>query len=281
MLRQGGIEPIDYLAIGHVSLDRASEGAELGGTAAYSALTAEVLGKRAGLVTSFNEDLSIGELERIPISNAPAETNTVFETEYRAGGRMRLLSRAENLELFHIPELWSTAPIVHLAPIAQEIPIPMVRQFEGSFLGMTPKGWLRGWDESGRLGNEPWPEADFTLRFADAVVVSQEGIQGNEGIVREMAAAARVLVVTRGTEGASLYTMGEEHFIPAPQAAVRDITGAEDIFSAAFFCNLHGTKNALGAARFASQMAAISVSRIGLESVPTKDEIYDLMFEVP
>jgi hypothetical protein len=38
------MEPVDYLVIGHVAHDLTPEGWRLGGTAAYSALTARALG---------------------------------------------------------------------------------------------------------------------------------------------------------------------------------------------------------------------------------------------
>ena len=48
----------DYLVIGHVSKDLLpnGEGARAGGTATYSALTAQKLGLQAGVITSLAEE---------------------------------------------------------------------------------------------------------------------------------------------------------------------------------------------------------------------------------
>ena len=40
------VEPIDYLIIGHISQDITPSGIQLGGTAAYAALTARACGLR-------------------------------------------------------------------------------------------------------------------------------------------------------------------------------------------------------------------------------------------
>ena len=53
------LEPVDYLMIGHLTLDAANGGPSLGGTAAYSALTAQALGLRVGIVTAWGGEISL------------------------------------------------------------------------------------------------------------------------------------------------------------------------------------------------------------------------------
>ena len=52
------LEPVDYLVIGHVAHDLTPEGFRLGGTTAYSALTAQALGLRVGIVTASGPETS-------------------------------------------------------------------------------------------------------------------------------------------------------------------------------------------------------------------------------
>jgi sugar/nucleoside kinase (ribokinase family) len=59
-----------------------------------------------------------------------------------------------------------------------------------------------------------------------------------------------------------------------------DTTGAGDIFAAAFFFRLYTTRDPWEAARFATQLAAISVTRTGLQAIPTSEEIQACMAEV-
>ena len=47
----------DYLIIGHVTKDKGSHGALLGGTCSYAGLTALRMGRRTAAVTSFGPDI--------------------------------------------------------------------------------------------------------------------------------------------------------------------------------------------------------------------------------
>jgi sugar/nucleoside kinase (ribokinase family) len=117
------------------------------------------------------------------------------------------------------------------------------------------------------------------LARLDACVLGLEDIGGDLTRIEAMAGLCPALVVTQGKAGATLYARGEEtHFAP-PHVAQVDPTGAGDIFAAAFFVHLQRTGDAQAAARLATQVAAISVTRSGLDGVPTRDEIFDLMAE--
>jgi sugar/nucleoside kinase (ribokinase family) len=59
-----------------------------------------------------------------------------------------------------------------------------------------------------------------------------------------------------------------------------DATGAGDIFAAAFFIRLFKTRDPWEAARFATLIASRSVTRIGLNGIPTQSEIEACMMEV-
>jgi sugar/nucleoside kinase (ribokinase family) len=59
-----------------------------------------------------------------------------------------------------------------------------------------------------------------------------------------------------------------------------DATGAGDIFAAAFFVRLNQTRDPWEAARFATCLAAQSVTRVGLNGIPTREEIESCLMEV-
>ena len=48
--------PVDFVAIGHVTLDQTPRGTRPGGAAYYTAMTAHRLGLRVGLLTSYGPD---------------------------------------------------------------------------------------------------------------------------------------------------------------------------------------------------------------------------------
>jgi sugar/nucleoside kinase (ribokinase family) len=178
-----------------------------------------------------------------------------------------------------IPQAWRETPIVHLAPVIGEVSPRILSYFPEATRAVTPQGWLREWDAGGQVRAGAWPEGAHVLRQSDAAVISVEDIEGDEALIEQMAASCPVLAVTHGAGGARLFLNGESHSLDAEETEQIDPTGAGDIFAAAFFVRLHYGRDALAAAQFANQVAARSVARRGLEGVPTRDEIYDLLPE--
>jgi sugar/nucleoside kinase (ribokinase family) len=281
MLPVRGIEPIDYLIIGHLSQDIKDDGPQLGGSVAYAALTAKAMGMRVGMVTSWGEELSLMPLEGIQVVNLKSEHSTTFENLYTSSGRLQTIHHvADKLDFHMVPEMWRSASIVHLAPIAREVSPALVRQFPNALLGLTLQGWLREWDEKKRVSFSEWPEASYVLSQVNAAVLSIQDVNGDWSQIDGMARSCPVLVVTLGEEGANLYWEGEVHHIAPPQVDEVGPTGAGDIFAGAFFIRFSTNDDPIEAVRFANHVAARSVTRHGLDSAPTVDEIYDLVTEV-
>jgi sugar/nucleoside kinase (ribokinase family) len=145
---------------------------------------------------------------------------------------------------------------------------------------LTPQGWLRKWDDAGRVGNGEWPEAREMLAKAGAAVLSIEDVGGDEDQIEAMAIECRVLAVTEGPAGARLYWNGDLRRFRAPLLEEVDATGAGDIFAAAFFWRLYVTRDPWEAARFATHLASFSVKRKGLDGIPTQEEIRTCLMEV-
>ncbi len=264
-----------YLAIGHLSRDLTPEGPRLGGSVAYAARTAQAFGLQAAVVTACSADTPLDDaLAGIAVHCVPSRATTTFLLESTPQGRRLVLqARAAPLRWEDIPPAWRRAPIVHLAPVAGELPLTLAARFAGRFVGVTPQGWLRAWGDDGIIRPTAWPEAETVLAHATAAVLSIEDLGGDESRIPLLAEQVPVLVVTRGADGATVYWQGETHTIPAPKVREADATGAGDIFAAAFFIRLYHTRDPLAAARFAARLAALSVERRGLAAAPTPAEI--------
>lgn len=281
MYRPTSLGPIDYLVIGHITVDLTERGPQLGGTVTYAALTAQALGLRVGIVTSRGSELSLDPFQDIPIVSLPATQSTTFQNIATPEGRIQVIHHvANNLGLNLIPEAWMNPSIVHLGPVAQEVEPTLVRSFTNSFIGLTPQGWLRSWDASGTVSSTEWPEAAFVLGRAGAAVISMEDLQEDEARIDELASSCRVLAITNGSQGVRLFWNGDVRRFRSPDMTVIDTTGAGDIFATAFFYRLYTTRDPWEAARFATQLASISVTRPGLSGIPTPDEIKDCLVEV-
>ena len=264
---------VDYLIIGHASNDLTPQGPTLGGTVAYAGLTAHALGLRVGVVTSAADDVDFSPLRGLQVHRIPAPVSTSFENVYTAEGRVQTINgQAAALGRSAVPLPWLSAPIVHLAPIACEIDPELARAFPGSFLGMTPQGWMRRWDQAGRVRLTTWEVTRDWLPAASAVVLSIEDLQGDLQAAQAMAEHCRVLVVTEGPRGARVHAQGEWRSVPAPAAQEVDPTGAGDVFAAVFFAQLKRGGDAWQAAAHANHVAAGSVTRRGLASAPDAAE---------
>ena len=273
--------PIDYLIIGHIACDLMAGCLQMGGTAAYAGLTAVALGLQVGVVTSWGAEIPLGVMNALSISNKPSETSTTFENIYHSQNRIQILHhKAGDLTVDCIPESWLSAPIVHLGPIAQEVDPALAGEFPNSLICVTPQGWMRAWDEKGRVHPTGWAESASVLKNADAVVVSIEDIGNNEDGIQEMASMCRILAVTEGKNGARVYWHGDVRRVTAPKQEEIDATGAGDIFAAAFFAQLRKTRDPWEAAELANNLASQSVTRPGLAGVPTSVEIENAIIEV-
>jgi len=275
------LEPVDYLLLGHVTADLTAQGRRLGGTAAYSALTARALGLRVGVVTALADPALLSPLEGIAVIAAPSEHTTTFENILTSQGRKQVVhQRAAPLSFDLVPPAWRKAEILHLGPVAQEVPAEIPPSFSASLIGLTPQGWLRAWDESGQVRPCDWPAAETLLPRVGAAVISREDVDHDEEQIEWLAHHVRLLAVTEGAAGCVLYWNGDRRRFRAPRVEEVDATGAGDIFATAFFIRLYTTRDPWEAARFATQLAARSVTRRGLAGIPTPAEIQECLMEV-
>ena len=277
---------VDYLAIGHISIDIFEKRYVLGGTVSFAALTARQMGQTVGLLTSADfEPLIVDSLvgrdnvlvpeTAIRVLRVPTDSTTCYVNEYDEHGRTQyLLGRAADLLPVHVPEEWKSAPVVHLAPLAQEIDAGLLSTFPGSLLVITPQGWMRGWDKDGKVFPVGWGCAEAALARADAVIFSTDDVPV-PGLVAEYARQAKLMVVTENRRGCLVYERGKppwrsHGFRPAREI---DPTGAGDVFAAAFLVRYHETADLEDAAAFAACAASCAVEGVGAASLGDRGEV--------
>jgi sugar/nucleoside kinase (ribokinase family) len=281
MSNPAALEPVDYLVIGHVAHDLTAEGFRLGGTAAYSALTARALGLRVGILTASGPETSLAVLNEIPTLVLDSPRSTTFENIYTEHGRIQYLrAQARRIDFTNIPAAWRNASIIHLGPIANEVDAILPEDVSPSLVGLTPQGWMRQWDSEGRVSRTEWVNADAALARAGAVVISREDVEGDDELIEHMAHQTRVLAVTESAAGAVLYWNGDRRRFRAPEVKEIDATGAGDVFAASFFIRLLKTHDPWEATRFATLLASCSVTRPGLQGIASPREIEECLMEV-
>jgi sugar/nucleoside kinase (ribokinase family) len=296
----------DYLVIGHVSKDLlpGGAGARAGGTVTYSSITAQRLGLQAAIVTALApEDEGLLEEARdagVWVRAVPSEGTTTFENVYDLQGRrtQRISSVAATIEWSDVPTEWRGAGIVHLGPVARELPAGMPAMFPYGLLGITPQGWMRSWDAGGRVGQAAWPipTALTGLPANACLVLSMEDLGWDSGALKHYSELARIVAVTQSEGEARVfvpasevidYVPGEkvreiarakeggkaEIAIPACAALPVDPTGAGDVFAAAFLIRYYETHNPMVAGRFAHAAAAYAIEGEGTQAIPSREQL--------
>lgn len=247
----------------------------LGGTAAYSAITAQRLGWRVGVVTRTAPDLDVAaNLPGVDVHVVPGTRTTTYENVYHGLVRTQWIRAiGEPLTLDDVPLAWRQARIVHLAPLADEFDPSLALAFQASLVGATPQGWLRQWDSEGRVSYKPMERPSERLRGIDALVFSPEDVAHDGDAIAELVRAVPLAVVTQAGDGATVYAANGPRPLPARPAKVVDPTGAGDVFAAAFFIRLAETNDPFEAAAFANIVASFSIEGFGMTAIPTREQV--------
>ncbi len=282
----------DYLVIGQIVCDIQPDGsAVLGGTALYSGLTAARLGARVGILTRGRygetiDGIAVPSLEpysdQMTIITQEADSPTFFVNEYQGTRRTQHVRRwAGQIDLRGLPPHWANARIIHLGPVAREIDTHQVLSLSPDFLGMTPQGWMREWpmERGGRVRHEQLRLPPELLARTDAIVVSDEEIAQARAAVTSVG-RQRLSVVTLGPNGCQITYGGNKAELPGYPVKTVDLTGAGDVFAAAFFLRASDPRvSPVSAGRFANLVAALSLRGIGPDAIPPMAEIEERYHE--
>jgi len=290
--------PINFLAIGHITHDLTPDGFRFGGTVSFASVTARRLGWQPGILTRVTpEGLLQGPaptepvdviapdgspLAGTPIHLLPSATSTTFTNIYRDGVRTQVVAElAEPVMPADLPAAWTDVPVVLLGPLVKDVPASWTAVFPRALLGVTPQGWMRRWDAAGHVSPTRWENAASFLHRADVAVLSREDVGGDDDYIADLARLARLLVITDGWHGATIYMDGASQRVPPRSTSEVDPTGAGDVFATSFLLRLAETGDPLVAARFANVTASMSVEAPGMDSIPYRDRVEEWLERNP
>ena len=226
----------DFVAIGHVTLDRFGESARPGGSALYAAVAAHRLGLSVGLLTSHGDEFPLDVIPpKIEVISVPAADTTRFEHRQEPGGRVsHVRAVAGPLTMADVPDDWREAPLTLLAPVVDEVDPMVVTLFTDGAVGAAAQGWVRQLKPDGLVAPRPWRSPERLLQSVQALFLSREDIRGQEAEVVEWFQRMPVGVLTADRDGALLFVNGERYEIQPRPAREVDPTGAGDVFAATF-----------------------------------------------
>jgi sugar/nucleoside kinase (ribokinase family) len=275
---------LEFVAVGHVTIDRVSGRKRPGGAAAFASLTAARLGLRSGLVTSAAPTFPFwNSLDGIEIHCQKSERTTEFENVYEGSRRrQRVLAEAAPLTEVSLAairgRLEGDAAVLY-CPVLHEVQLPLASLAPRGLSGVAPQGFFRRWKPHGLIEACDWEDARTALARVDFVSMSENDCVAPEALAEEFPGHA--FAVTKGAKGARVYSEGDVYDLPAFTAAEVDPTGAGDVFAAAFLIALRERRPVVRAARFAACVASFAVEAPGLEGIPSRSAVEARLEETP
>lgn len=268
-------EPLDFVAVGHLTVDELSGGLRPGGSALYAGLFAHQQGLRVGLLTSYGPDFPFEVLPpEIEVLGVPAAGTTRFALDYRREGRrLTLKERAARLEPHHLPPHFAEAGLAYLCPVADEVAPDLVDAFPEAAIGAGAQGWCRIWDKDGVVTMRPWPDPRPILARVQALFLSSDDVAGWEERAIELYQEVPLGALTFADKGAVLFVNGERHAVAPARAGEVEPTGAGDVFAAAFLLRYNLTGDPFEAASYAAVAGALTVEAPGIAGVPTAEQL--------
>jgi hypothetical protein len=281
------VRSFDYVTVGHVTVDVLDGGCTRrpGGGAFYSALQAARLGLRALIVTQGSPSQIEALLEpyrkELELRIVPAPATTTLDTSWSGATRtQRVLAWAGPIT----ETVTVDTSILHLAPVARE----STSQWRGhaDFIGLTPQGLARAWDEdgSGEIVPSPLPTdrgslGDLLPDDLAALVISEHERATCAPLLSAATDAGAVLAITAGASATSVYLPdGAVTQVHAPAVAhPLDDLGAGDVFAAAFFISLHEGHSPAQAATYGNAAAAIRIEGAGADAIGDRSAIEALV----
>lgn len=285
--------PIDILLVGNVTRDLIDPEDfthyRLGGTVTFAAVTAARLGRRPTVITHAAPDTDFSVLPpETDLRLLPSATTTTFANIYTPHGRIQYcFTPAPVITTANIPSELRHPRIVLLGPIADEIAPDVAGIFgDSTLVAAVPQGWMRRWDEKGRVRSKRWEHAGEILPKLDALILSLEDVDYDWARLAPAFAHVPTIVVTEYRDGSTVFRrrpgggISETKVPPRPAHEV-DPTGAGDTFTTAFLIHLQETGDPFQAARFANVTASMGVEHAGATGAPDRETVLRYMDEHP
>jgi len=271
----------DLVVVGHFSQDKIitpdMQREEMGGVPAYS-LFLTSWGLKLGIVSKCSPEFLMRYGTRIRRSGAilavSGQKTTEFTNIYRLNGTrtQEVGNVAGMIRLTDFPEPFYKANVVHFGPIIGELNTEIIRNVHsvGLMVSLDLQGFCRGLDGR-KVIEKPWNTAEEVLPYVhvlkttsnELMLVATSNSDEKDVIRWIMDLGTKIVIVTRGSAGASIFTESKEIVVPALPTCTVDPTGAGDVFVLAFLATYIRSDNILDAAVFGTACAALTTEEMG------------------
>ncbi len=290
----------DIAVVGHFSLDSIrlpsspKSFSVLGGAVAFVSLIAKRLGIEAAVVSRVGTDFPDFYLQQlldagVDVSGvvkgcAVSERTTSFELTYSddlSSRALRLKQQGLPIQPSDLPKTLS-AKVIHIAPIAAEIPFEVVKRLRGccETLSIDPQGMTRQFSPDGlvsccsQIDERILPKVDVYKSSLDEIQVLTGCKKAKAALRAVHALGPKIVIATLGAQGSVLSVEGEVREVPAcrPRRVV-DPTGAGDVYVGAFLAEWTRKKEPFWCACVGAAAASLVVEDVGSRFFGSKEEI--------
>jgi len=286
----------DVVVVGHIAIDinvlpwGVIENA-LGGAPTYAGLAFAALKKSVGVVSKVGVDF----LEKFPPIYSKfgldtegilvgGEYTTTFENTYdEAGNRTQVCKHvAPKILPDNIPTAYENANSFYVSPIAGEITPELLKALkrEKNLVMLDPQGIFRIISGDGKVEIEPRDDLANFLKHVDVIKIGKEEAKALRGEVKEVLKELRkmgpkIAILTKAEKGYAV--LSDEGFeeVEAIKVDAKDLTGAGDVFGAAFLAKYLQTHEVSASAKFANAAAGLKIRYKGPTGFPSEKEILE------
>ena len=287
----------DLVTVGHFAIDQifspkiATSKPTLGGSPTYVSLAARKLDAKVSVISKVGGDFSNEYVEWLKANGVDLSglkcvrdaSTTRFFLKYNKDRRqLQLKNRAPPIYPKNVPSSLQ-AKAIHVAPIANELSQGVIDKLRKltTTLSLDPQGFVRKFDEQGNVQLRKWENPQI-LQQIDIYKSSLNEIKAVTGLTDFRRAmqkihehGAKIIMVTKGTKGATLFFNEEFYEIPACKPKiVQDVTGVGDAFIGAFLAEYVQGKDPVWCACIGSASASFVVEGLGPAVFGEKEETY-------
>ena len=269
----------DYTVIGHIAVDRVisayEDRVQIGGSPTYASLAARGMAGKIEAITKVGSDISedhVSQLKRIGLDIrediVKDATTTKFVLDYSIPER-RLRVEGVCVDILPSDVIEATGAVL-LSPIVGEIPQQTYSRIDAEVLALDPQGFVREVQRDGAIKHRAWYDGDLLQRTQifksserELRLITQE-TDCLKGLKKLTGLGIEVTVATKGQEGATLMTDSGAFDVPSVEdIAVRDPTGAGDVFMGCFFQAYLEGEDPIWCACMGSALASGVVETVG------------------
>ena len=286
------------VVVGHVAVDvnvmpwGIVENA-LGGAPTYAGLALLALGKGVGVVSKVGFDFT----EMFPPIYSKlgldtqgmfvkGEHTTTFRNVYdKTGNREQVCKHvAAGITPDDVPEDYKGARGFYISPLADEVAVDVLREvkWKENTVMMDPQGLFRRVNVDGRIAVHPRDDLQDFLKYVDVVKIGKDEAKVFQSPVKEVLTSLtrmgpKIAIMTLGESGCAIVSDGRFLEVGALKVDVKDMTGAGDVFGAAFLAKFMETSDVLSSAKFASAAAGLKVRYKGPTGFPSEGEVMEAL----